>query len=253
MGVTLDHIRGETFHGRKGEIDHKFRYGVDYVMCDFDASPKTPRLFSRDRRNITALWTKDHGGEVGKGMGADWVRAVLIDQGLTRFLTAKITLLAQPRIFGAGFNPVSFWLVHTGDDLRLVIAEVNNTFSERHSYLCHKDDFSPITREDHLHARKIFYVSPFQPVAGDYEFRFDITPQKIGVWINYTSGDDGVYATFTGARSRLTNGSILRSLITRPFGFLRVSALIYFEALRLKLKGAVYAVRGTPPSEGVSR
>ena len=77
-------------------------------------------------------------------------------------------LLAQPRIFNHVFNPVSFWMIYDkSDNLRLVIAEVSNTFGDRHSYLCHHDDMSVIKKEQTLTARKVFHVSPFQEMSGE--------------------------------------------------------------------------------------
>jgi hypothetical protein len=32
MTRTVDHIAGQTFHGRKGVIENAFRYSVDYVI-----------------------------------------------------------------------------------------------------------------------------------------------------------------------------------------------------------------------------
>ena len=79
----------------------------------------------------------------------------------------RLMLLAQPRFLGHVFNPVSFWLAHDEEEnLVAVIAEVSNTFGDRHSYLCRKSDNSPIGASDRLQATKIFYVSPFQPVEG---------------------------------------------------------------------------------------
>ena len=99
-------------------------------------------------------------------------------------------------MLGHVFNPVSFWLCRdAGGALRVVIAEVTNTFGDRHSYLCYRDDREPIERTDTLTATKIFHVSPFQPVEGGYAFRFDIRPDKIGIWIDYTSGNGGLIAT----------------------------------------------------------
>ena len=60
--------------------------------------------------------------------------------------------------------------------------------------VCHHDDLRPIEREHTLSARKIFYVSPFQPVEGDYTFRFDISDERIGIWIDYTQGNGGLLA-----------------------------------------------------------
>lgn len=134
-----------------------------------------------------------------------------------------------------------------------VIAEVSNTFGDRHSYLCRKPDNSPIGASDRLQATKIFYVSPFQPVEGGYEFRFDIRPDKIGIWIDYSQSSGGLIATLTGPRKTISNWSILRSVVRRPLGSRRVLALIHWQALKLWWKGSRYRTRTEPPLEEVSQ
>jgi len=118
----VDHIPGTTFHGRKGTVQNRFRYTVDYVLLTPD-SAKGPRLFSRNRANLAALHDADHGGAPKEGRGTAWVREVLASHGLPA--PSRIDLLAQPRLLGHVFNPVSFWLCHdAADALRVVIAEV---------------------------------------------------------------------------------------------------------------------------------
>ena len=251
MNLSPHHIRGTTFHGRKGAIDNAFTYSVDYVMLDAEAKPRAPRLFARNRRGLFSLQDQDHGGTPGAGRGSGWVREVLKD---APFEIARIDLLAQPRVLGHVFNPVSFWLIHDGDGaLRAVIAEVTNTYGDRHSYLCHHPDLRPIEATDRISATKIFHVSPFQPVEGGYVFRFDIRDDRIGIWIDYTSETGGILATLTGSRRPLTNRAILRALLRRPFGSRRVLGLIHWQALKLWWKGAAFRVRPEPPSEEVSR
>lgn len=246
---TVDLIRGETFHGRKGAVSNSFRYTVDYVLLDPDRSIG-PRLFSRNRANLTALHDADHGGAPGQGQGTAWVRHVLDTHGID---AGVIHLLAQPRVLGHVFNPVSFWLCydHKGN-LRAVIAEVSNTFGDRHSYLCHHANGAPITRQDTLQAQKIFHVSPFQPVAGQYRFRFDIRQDRIGIWIDYSTDSGGIFTNLIGPRVPLTNGAILRACLRRPFGSRRVLTLIFWQALKLRLKGVSYRPRPTPPTKDVT-
>lgn len=252
MIAPLDHIRGETFHGRKGAIENAFRYSIDYVLLNPEADCRSPVLFSVNKGNISSLQTADHGGAKGDGRGSDWVRDILSAHNLDE-ADGDILLLAQPRFLGHVFNPVSFWLVYDRDGaLRVVIAEVSNTFGDRHSYLCFNDDRSPITRSDLIKAQKIFHVSPFQPIEGDYTFRFDISDARIGVWINYQTGNEQLYATLTGKRARMTNLSILTSLFRRPLGSRRVLTLIHWQALKLWWKGAGYRARPEPPAQDVS-
>ncbi len=251
MNPRIDHIAGQTFHGRKGGVKNAFRYSVDYLILDAEADAEVPALFSRNRGNLMSLHDRDHGGEPGRGNGAKWVRKVLREHQLPQ--ADRIMLLAQPRVMGHVFNPVSFWLCYLGNDLIAVIAEVTNTFQERHSYLCHKPDLSSIRSEDRLNAKKVHYVSPFQPVEGGYAFRFDIRDDRIGVWIDYSRGKGGLVATLTGKREALTNGGILRAMLRRPLGSRRVLALIHWQALKLWWKGVRYRVRGAPPVQDVSR
>ncbi|MEL7093790.1 MAG: DUF1365 family protein, partial [Pseudomonadota bacterium] len=77
MTATVDHIAGQTYHGRKGAIENAFRYSIDYVLLDAEASLKTPGLFRRNGRGVTAVDDVDHGGAPGDGRGAAWVRDVL--------------------------------------------------------------------------------------------------------------------------------------------------------------------------------
>ncbi|MDZ4088524.1 MAG: DUF1365 domain-containing protein [Tabrizicola sp.] len=246
----VQRIPAETFHGRKGAVKNAFRYSVDYLLLD-PAKAKGPTLFSRNARNLMSVHDADHGGTPGQGSGAAWTREVLAQHNLAH---DRLLLLAQPRLLGHVFNPVSFWLSydHLGH-LRAVIAEVTNTYGDRHSYLCHREDRAPISREDTIVAQKIFHVSPFQPVAGTYTFRFDIRPDRIGIWIDYTTPGGGLFTNLIGPRQPLTNRGILASALRRPFGSRRVLALIHWQALKLWLKKVKFHGRPTPPTEDISR
>ena len=253
MKRSVDHIDGVTFHGRRGALENAFRYSVDYVLLDAEDEGARPALFSRNRRGLFSLYDSDHGGAPKDGRGASWVREVLASHDAP-FEAARIELLAQPRVLGHVFNPVSFWLLYdAANALRVVIPEVTNTYGDRHSYLCHHNDWSEIGAEDTLSARKLMHVSPFQPVEGDYTFRFDIRDDKIGVWIDYKRGNGGLLATLTGPRAPLTNRAILRAMWRRPFGSRRVLGLIHWQALKLWWKGAAFRNRPEPPLEEVSR
>lgn len=248
--MQVQRIRAETFHGRKGPVKNAFRYSVDYLLLDPDRV-QAPGLFGRNRAGLMSLHDVDHGGPPGQGRGAAWAREVLAGHDLP---TDRVLLLAQPRLLGHVFNPVSFWLAYDRlGHLRAVIAEVTNTYGDRHSYLCHRADRAPITREDTITAQKIFHVSPFQPVEGRYDFRFDIRPDRIGIWIDYTTQGGGLFTNLIGPRLPLTNAGILASAFRRPFGSRRVLALIHWQALKLWLKKVRFNHRPAPPKEDVSQ
>ncbi len=246
------HLHGTTVHARRGALSHAFSHRVDYVLIDPD-EPRGPWLFSRNRVNLASVADRDHGGVRGTGRGAVWAHEVLARHGLATGADSRLLLLTQPRFFGYVFNPVSFWLRFEGDALVAVIAEVNNTFGDRHSYLCALPGFAPIGPEDRITARKVLHVSPFQQVEGAYEFRFDIGDERIAIRIGHANGDEGVVATLTGKLSPLTSPGILAAAVRRPFGPMRTIFLIYRHAIHLKLKGAPYRVRPEPPLEEISR
>lgn len=250
---TVDHIKGMTFHGRKGDVQNAFRYSIDYVLLDAETQVTAPSLFMRNGLGITALNDVDHGGTPKQGRGAAWVRDVLATHNVNG--VTRIELLAQPKVLGHVFNPISFWLCRRADDdaLIAVISEVSNTFGDRHSYLVHHPDMRPILASDRFKAQKLMHVSPFQPIKGGYEFRFDIREDRVGVWIDYSQGKGGVIATLTGKRTPLSNSVIMSMLLFRPFGSRRVLGLIHWQAVKLWWKKARFRSCPTAPSNEVSR
>lgn len=252
--MTPEICKSHTFHKRIGGPDNAFRYSVDLVLLEPEGYAPMPRLMSRNKANLTAINDRNHGGTPKHGRGAEWVREKLAERGLKKFEKMRVLLLAQPSFLGFVFNPVSFWFIADEEEnLYAVIAEVNNTFGDRHSYICYHDDLRQILPEDTLTAHKLMHVSPFQKTEGTYSFRFDLSAKHYGIRIDYRVGNGGLLATLTGKREKLTSMSILSSLMRRPVASLRVITLIHFQALVLKLKGAKYLPRPAPPQSEISR
>ncbi|SMO94008.1 DUF1365 domain-containing protein [Paracoccus laeviglucosivorans] len=245
------HMAADVTHARRGALRHAFRYKVEYLLL----SPETALgsgLFSVNRFNLFAIHDRDHGGPRGQGAGAAWAWTQLEQAGFQRMPGMVMALLTQPRLLGHWFTPVSFWLVLRGDQIMAAIAEVNNTFGQRHSYLCANPGFAPIGRNDIICTDKLFHVSPFQDVAGEYRFAFRLTPDHIAIRISQIDGDKGLDAAMSGALRPFTNATAIGACLRRPGGSLRVLALIYWNALRLKLKGAAYRPVPAPPDKDVS-
>jgi DUF1365 family protein len=248
----LEYVKAKTYHSRKGKIRNSFSYGVDYVLLG-DEERHTVKGFSHNKLNFFSIFDTDHGGEIGRGKGHAWARAILIENEIN-ITGLRISLLAQPRMFFSKFTPVSFWLCFDEEvKLRVVIVEVNNTFGDRHNYLCYNDDLSEIKTNSILTSKKLLHVSPFQPMLGDYKFLFDIDDKHISIRIEYAHESGGVIATLEGNRRVLTSKSILVALLKRPFGSIRVLALIHFQAIRLWIKKAPFKSRPKPSSKAVSR
>lgn len=251
MSFAPRHMRGETMHARKDAIRNRFRYAVDYLLIDPDDTRDIAPLFSRNSAGLFSLHDRDHGGVRGDGEGVSWAQKVLGNAGLD-MAGVKLLLLAQPRFAGFWFNPVAFWLAMRGEDLVAVIAEVNNTMGDRHSYLCAHEGFVPIGRKDVLTSKKVFHVSPFQEISGDYRFRFDVSDERIDITIDLVDGNKGLIATLSGPLAPLTTRSVITMAVRRPTGALRVMALILWQAAKLKIKGARFRKRTPPPTQEVT-
>ena len=79
-------------------------------------------------------------------------------------------MLASARVLGHVFDPLSvFWCYGSDGVLACVVAEVHNTYGERHAYLLRPDEAGTAVTD------KGFYVSPFFDVTGSYELRFTLT------------------------------------------------------------------------------
>lgn len=247
---TPELVHGSTWHSRFGALRHSFRYPIDFVLVE----PETPAetaLFRRNRFSLASVHDRDHGGRRGDGEGAAWARRALSAAGVPA--GCRLLLLTQPRWLGIVFNPVSFWLAYDGPALVAVIAEVNNTYGDRHSYLCAHPDLAPIAAGDVITARKVFHVSPFLPVAGTYAFSFDITDTDIRIRISHRAEAAGFVATLQGRRQPVSVPRLIRAAVRFPFAGLRATALIHWQALRLRLKGAPFRPRPLPPAEDLSR
>lgn len=241
------------FHARVRPKKNAFAYNLCYVMISGDAFCKGRKstLFSVDRANVFSLRSKDYGD--GRTEPTRWIRDTL-----RRFqiyaADGRIVLLTLPRIFGYAFNPVSFWFCHDRDHgLRAVVAEVNNTFGERHFYLCCHPDQRAIGCRDRLKVRKVFHVSPFLDVSGEYDFGFDCKAPGISVNINLVDENGIALATsMSGAPQPLSSLRLLASLALFPLQMVKVIGLIHWQALKLYLKGVPHHPKPAPPAATVS-
>ena len=245
----LDHIEAKTLHARRGALKNAFTYGVDFVLTDL--GPTRPWVVSRNRFNLWSLWDRHHGGSRGEGRGVAWFREVLKAQGFPHE-NAQLLLLTQPSYLWFHFNPVSFWIAMVDGTPRAFVAEVNNTFGQRHCYFCAHEDFGPIERKQTLWAAKLMHVSPFQRIEGRYRFNFGITEDRVDIRITYENGDQGVLATLTGDRRKATSRRLLWAALRRPLGAARVVALIHWQAAILYFKRAPFLKKQAAPDALVS-
>ena len=247
---------GHVMHARHRPTRHHFRYPVACLRLPLGAiaAPRCIGLLGVDRGGVFSFRREEHGPRDGSAL-EPWLRGILAEHGLAARADGEVVLQCFPRLFGYVFNPVSLWFCHDrAGTLRVVLAEVNNTFGEHHNYLLHHDDLSPIGAGDTLVARKIFHVSPFFPVSGEYRFAFRLEAARIEVRIDYWDGGERMLSTSVGGSLRVLDARAMRQwLLRHPFMTLGVMARIHWQALRLWLKRVPFFSKPVPPVKEVSR
>jgi uncharacterized protein len=250
MLATLD---ASIFHARHRPRGNAFRYNAVYLALPTAQLRKSrpSTLFSIDRPNLFGLRTADYGDHITPP--DSWVKTLLADWQLTE-ADGEIILVTMPRVVGFVFNPVSFWLCFDlGGQLRAVLVEVNNTFGERHCYLCFHDDHRAIAPQDGVRTRKVFHVSPFIDVKGEYRFRFSYTSDRIAIAIDLFDEEGLLLSTsIDGPLRRLTTRQLLRALLVNPLLPFKVIALIHYQAVKLWIKRIRLFRKPEPPSVAIS-
>lgn len=232
---------GDVMHARLKPMGHRFSYRVVSLLIDLDRLDEANRqsaLFGVNRAALYSFHEKDHGPRDGSSLRTYAERcAAAHGVDLRR---GRVELLCYPRLLGYGFNPLSVYFCHGADGrLALVIYEVRNTFGEIHPYIlpvrAGELNISGLRQQQD----KLFYVSPFIPMAMRYLFRVLPPSDTVKLRILETDHDGPLLAaTFNGRRRALTSPALLRSFFALPLVSLKIMAAIHWEALRLWLKGA---------------
>ena len=146
-------------------------------------------------------------------------------------------MLTGARSFGYAFDPISvFWCYDESGVQCAVVAEVHNTYGERHAYLLE------MGADGEAEVEKALLVSPFNDMKGAYRIRVSAPAATVSVRVSLErDGDEPFVATLRGTRRPLPIGSALVSMLRHSSARTRV--LIQWEALRLWRRGLVVQPR----------
>ena len=206
--------RGEVIHERLGPTRHAFSYPMTFFGFDLNelnTIEKSASLFGHQQ--IRPLRLSNH----------DYLRGSSqpILRQLEEFLPVeeagqRTILISSPRYFGYAFNPVNFYLRMRGEALICAVAEVNNTFGDRHIYPL--KELQPEGRAKWTAScPKDFHVSPFNDMSGEYRFTFRIHPEEIFLGVDlWKSGDCVMKTWIKGKGMPLTNRRITQYALLHP-------------------------------------
>jgi DUF1365 family protein len=244
---------GLVRHSRLRPRAHAFEYPTYFVLLPMRSLRATgatdvPAL-ARNRFGLLSFHDCDHGD--GRADALVWLEETLAAEGVTD-ADGEIWLHTYPRVLGYVFKPVSFWYCHRADgSLAAVLAEVNNTFGERHGYLLAGADLA-YGRE--LQAKKVFHVSPFCRVEGRYRFRFLRTADRLVARVDHDDDAGALLETSVSGRlAPLTRGALRRAFFGMPLMTLGVIVRIHWQALRLAVKRVPFFGKPAPPQAFITR
>ncbi len=232
---------GMVRHRRLAPHPHAFEYRMAQLYLDLD---EVDRVFEQ-----RWLWSNEH-GNIAQFRRADYLgphelplaEAVRrrVEQAAGQRPAGPIRLLTHLRYFGYVFNPVSFYycFAKDGQTLNCIVAEITNMpWHERHAYVLPITSAQAQGRVLHWTFAKSFHVSPFMPMAREYDWRFTAPADDMHVHMNVLrDGQREFDATLTLQRQPLTGASLARVLWRYPLMTARVVGAIHWQAFRLWLK-----------------
>jgi len=242
-------LTSEVVHRRLQPRRPGFRYGGFHLAFDLGQEAAVRRILSGFCP--VRFRTADHGPRDGSPL-LPWIQDIFTRHGIA---AESVVLVCYPRLWGYTFKPVSFWLGFDGDELlRGVLAEVNNTFGEHHSYIVAHPDRRAITPEDWIEAHKVFHVSPFFRVEGRYRFRFALDARHFRADIHYLddAGKLLLVTQLAGQRTDLSRATAWRCVARYPLMTLAVTGRIHWQALKLWRARIPFHPKPQPPSEEIS-
>ncbi|MGD0810427.1 MAG: DUF1365 domain-containing protein [Acidimicrobiales bacterium] len=207
--------RATITHLRRAPMTHRFSHRTFLWLVDVGSPPELPWLL----RPLARFDRRDH---------LD-IRALLDDSGVN---ADRIVMLAALRTFGHVFNPLSiYWCYSRSGELVCKVAEVHNTYGQRHAYLLPPDGSPRVNKE--------LAVSPFHPAKGTYQMRISDPGQRLVVSVGFRPEDGEPFtSTMVAKRLKASLLTLIGLIFLYPWPTLRVSLLIRWEALRLFAKRA---------------
>lgn len=240
---------GLVSHRRASPVPHSFRYRIFMPLFDLDELPELfddVPLWSARGRAPARFRRSDYLGDPSLPL-ADAARDLVAERTGAR-PAGPVRLLANPRYWGVGINPVAFYYLYgsgPGAGVEAMIAEVTNTpWGETRSYVLEGSaDEAGIDRVRAMSGTfdKRLHVSPFMPMEQSYEWYATEPAERLAVTIRNHEAGELVFEAGVDLRRREITPASMRGLLWRyPPMTISTIARIYWNAVKLKLKGVPY-------------
>ncbi len=229
LARTPAYVHARVSHRRTRPFTYEFAHRTSMWLVDVQ---DVDAAFPRWLRPLASIRSEDHFAADDARPLAAKVRGYLDAQDLD-WSADRVLMLANARSLGYVFDPLTTYFCFAADGrLEGVLAEVHNTYGERHCYPLADHRASPAQVD------KEFYVSPFFAVEGRYDIRTRLTGASVAV--AHLADPGRARPVFTasvhGDLEPATRGRVLRAVARNPVPSQRVSALIRWHGIRLWLR-----------------
>lgn len=234
---------GWVRHRRVTPVEHEFRYRMFMVYLDLAELPHVLdplRGWSARRPALAWFRRSDHLGPADQPLDLV-VRDQVAAQTGSR-PEGPVRMLTNLRYFGHCFNPVTFYFCFDadGEEVEAVLAEVHNTpYGESHAYVLGNAGHERVVSGT---LDKEFHVSPLMDMDHVYDWRTTVPGEGLQVHIaSHRERPQGelAFAATLSLKRRELNPAVARRMLARyPAMTMQVVGRIYWQALRLRLKGA---------------
>ena len=237
--MTTALYNGETMHARLDPLQHSFRYSVQGLVIDLDkvdALSNRSLIFKYNKFAPLSLHDRDYIQEDSRPILVK-LKELLRSRGYLGEIS-RVILITTPRFFGYVFNPVSFYYCYDGNgDIRCHVAEINNTYGERHIYVCGTpDNIAEIRQGGHYYNfKKEFFVSPFNKVEGEYRVQFTPITEEFYVGFNIYKDQQSIFVSnLKGKLRSINNFGLMSFTLIRPFHLTMTMLRILYQAQILR-------------------
>ncbi|PLW84258.1 DUF1365 domain-containing protein [Kineobactrum sediminis] len=232
--------QGWLNHQRFLPKPHGFGYRVFMPYICLDELPELFRsrwLWSASGRALASFRRSDFLGDPTRPLQDEVRRRIHEETGYRH--SGPIYLLANLRYFGYSINPIACYYCFNEDETELeyLVAEVTNTpWNERHSYVLKGSGQERWLRQEF---DKAMHVSPFNPMAMRYHWRSSTPGETLSVHLATSNNEgDKVFAATLALEARPMTGRNLNRVLWRyPMMTAKIAMAIYWQALRLFIKG----------------
>ena len=234
---------GWVRHRRYQPKSHAFNYPVFMTWLALDELDRVMAIsncWSLERFNLVSFYRNDYlGGNTGQDLSSSVINRIKEHNGDD--FKGRICLLTHLRFLGFCFNPVSFYFCYPegSESPRYILAEINNTpWNERYCYVLDVVEGPSQKKQWTFDFKKAFHVSPFMPMEQYYRWQFSLQESNLTIHMQLQQDNDCCFDATLQLKAKAMTPSEMRNLPLRfPFLTLSVVIAIYWQALRLWLKG----------------